>query len=652
MMLSLLLTISVSFAINLDCEMEWKKIFASQYTPGMPAYYSRMYMYSGFSFNNLGNFDSCNEIPESLYVLEYYSESPVIIVALCGPKVCTESDYLENPMPGQPQKIFSGYSVVFPTKYQVQRYSTFNSGSIGLIIFIGILSGLAILSSISDYFISKESKNSFLVKYLLCFSILTNGKKLLITRTQERLGQSDNLEMLSAIRVMSIGWVILGHTFNSYGESSVNSNFDGVLDLFKESKYILIYGSFYAVDTFFWISGLLMSYLFITEVNKSKDFSSRNLVLIYLHRYLRITPVFMFCMLFFWCITVYIGSGPIWTDLGLRIGNCEDYWYTNLIYLSNFLPDWKTNDCMSVGWYLCNDMQFFIISPFIILIYLKISRALGWIIVLALCVLNITSSALVAHHYNLNPSTLATENADDYNDYYYRKPYCRIAPYALGIACGFILYTYRRYQNTQVIYDKFSLTIAKLQENWYVRASTFLCGLILVNVMIFVLYDTYKYPGERYEYNSWSHAQNYAYIAMERTVFGLGLSCMFLPMLLGHFRPLTRFLSLYPWSVLARFTFVIYMIHDYIILIIIKSQKTVTVVSEYTIIRDTVYVFILSLLFSIPIVLLIEMPAANIEKIIFARYSYGQIESKESFLIKTQEHQGKNTISKPSLRLN
>ena len=650
-MLSIFLYVSIVLGVSDLCQMEWNKILASQYTPGLPSYYSKMYIYSGLSINNLGNYDSSNELDESMYVLEFYSEAPVALISLCGPKVSTESDYLENPMPASPSATSPNYSVIFPLKYQSARYSTYNSGSICLLVFIATVTSLSLLASVLDHFLPNTSKSGLLPKYLLCFSLLANTKRLFTTRAQERqrVQTPDTLEMLSGVRVLSIGWVVLGHTFLLSARRGVNSNYDTITSLFKDSNYILVYGSYYAVDTFFWMSGLLMAYLFILEVNKAESFSGWSLGMVYVHRYLRITPVYIFCTLFFWCMTVYIGSGPMWIHLDDMIGNCGDYFYTTVIYLNNFIPDWKANDCSGVGWYLANDMQFFLISPIIVLIYMKVSRTIGWFIVLALCCVNISIGAVVAHHYNLNPAPLSSGHGNDYNDYYYKKPYCRVAPYVLGMACGFILYTHRRHQETKEVYDRFALSIAKLQEIWYARMITFALGLAVVNVMIFALYNTNKYPGENFEYHSWTHTQNYAYIAMERTAYGLGLSLVFLPMLLGHFKPICKFLSLYPWSILARFAFVIYLIHVFVFIIMLKSQKTVVLVYEYTFIRDTVYLFILSLVFAVPIVLLVEMPAANIERLVFMR---GGSKEGQEMLLRKGKAQMVGRKRKPSLEIN
>ena len=137
--------------------------------------------------------------------------------------------------------------------------------------------------------------------------------------------------------------------------------------------------------------------------------------------------------------------------------------------------------------------------------------------------------------------------------------------------------------------------------------------------MIFSLYDTYKYPGENYDFPHWTKASNYVFIALQRFVYGIGLSMLLLPILLGYFKRLSCFLSLYPWTIISKLTYTIYLIHFYIISIALRSQQNVLMLNWYNNIRDSIYFFILSAFFAIPIVLLIEMPVINLEKLFFKR---------------------------------
>ena len=650
-MFFLLLLVLEVLGDSSNCLLEWEYILSSSTNPLLPEYYSKMYIYSGFTINNLGNFESCNKIAEAKYVVKVYNKSPPLLLALCGPKVCTESDYLQLSLPTIPPPLQSPYTVVFPTEYQESAYSNYTPGAIFMLILISALTALSIFASIADYFLSQNSKEILAIKAVLCFSITSNVQKLLTSRTQERLGKTDTLEILNAVRVMSIGWVVLGHTCINYIFIAATSNYDTLMDILTQPSYIVVYGAFYAVDTFFWLSGLLMAYLFIIEVNKKNKFTPGNLGLFYLHRYLRITPVFMFCLLFVWTMQVHLGSGPLWFDIESLIGDCEEYWFASLIYLNNFIANWESSSCLAVSWYLANDMQLFIISPIIILLYTKVSRLTGWVLILILCCINVISAGVIAWHYNLNPVLFALSNGNNYFDQYYSKPYNRVGPYVLGMACGFIIYSHRKYQDTKETYDCFALFIARLQEVWYVRVVSFVLGLGLINILIYSQLSTIQYPGDYNQYDSWSKNQNYAFIAFERPVYGLGLSLMILPMLLGHFKCISRVLSLYLWSVLARFAFVVYLIHFPIMQIIIKSQQNVMMVNDYNTIRDTCYFFIVSVVCAMPIVLLIEMPVGNLERLIFRRSGLQRLKEKEEpLLIKSHESHGVELRNKSELR--
>ena len=623
-----------AYGITPKCQSDWVNIMNSQSDSELPSYYASMYLYSGFGVNSLGNFESCKGIVEAKYVLEVYSDYPPVVVALCGPKSCTESDYYESPLPvvASASSVPPTYSVVFPEEYQEANYGTLSYGAICMLVFIGTIVTISMQATFTDYFLGGENENYRALQYLLCFSLTKNVKRLFTPRAQERLGKKDSLEFLDGVRVLSIGWVILGHTAINYLEFTVTSNFDNVLDNADQPIFLLGYAGFYAVDTFFWISGVLMAYLFIIEVNKYPSFSIGKLSMVYLHRYLRITPTFMFCTMFFWSLEAYIGGGPVWIDIDYFIGSC-DYWYANIIYLSNFIPDWGVSTCLGVGWYLANDMQFYIISTLVLLIYTKVSRAIGWLLMFCLCCTNIVASGMIAHKFELNPVFFAPSQTSDYLRFYYTKPYNRIVCYILGLCCGIIVYTYRKYEETNEVYDRFALSLAKLQKLWCARILSFVIGLSLINSLIYLLYSTLRYPGDKYEFNNWSDTENYTFIALERFVYGMGLSLVLLPVLLGYFTPISRLLSWYPWSVISRFTFTMYLIHYNMIQIILKSQKTELVLDQYTDIRDAVLFFLLSLLFSIPITMLIEIPFMNIERLMFARWAPDRSCPKESDLL-------------------
>ena len=602
-----------------ECLLEWEKIIESQNSASPNSESSLMLLYSGILPNNLGNFESCNKLDQAKYTVFKIHEIPLVVITVCGPKVCTKEDYYNLDIPILQKTASKPIDIIFPNDYQNDHYDTYSTGAVFMIIFIAILVAIGILASIFDYFLSDSAKSLTLTKCLLCFSIIKNSKDILTIESEGDSGEKDPILLLDGVKVMCIGWIIMAYTCLHYVLLPAINNFDTALFDIKDSNYILVYGALHAIDTAYWMSGFLMTYYLLKQIEISSGISSGKIVLFYLYKYLEITPLVMFCTFFFWNLEEYIGNGPLWYNTKELIGNCEDYWYINFFYLGNFIPDWEGSTCLFCTWLIDVEMQLLLFCPIILEIYLRVSKTLCWIILTILCFLSIIIDAIVAHHYELNPAILAKQN-DNGNNYFYHyinKPYTWMATFAFGMICGIIIFTYRKYKNTSVIFDDIALYIAKSQENAYVRGFTFLCGLALINIMIFLPYDLYKDPGDDFEFDNWSQTANETFIAFERFAYGLGLSMIFLPMLLGHFRLFSGFLSLYPWLVLSKFMIGVYMICLSVIQISLASQKTVLRFYEYYNIRDTIFFFILSSFFAIPLVFLVQLPTTNLLQLLF-----------------------------------
>ena len=72
----------------------------------------------------------------------------------------------------------------------------------------------------------------------------------------------------------------------------------------------VIANSSVAVDTFLVLSGLLVSYTILKNLNNTGG--RLNPITIYLNRYLRLTFVYGFVIAFVATLIVYVGSGPNW----------------------------------------------------------------------------------------------------------------------------------------------------------------------------------------------------------------------------------------------------------------------------------------------------------------------------------------------------
>ena len=74
----------------------------------------------------------------------------------------------------------------------------------------------------------------------------------------------------------------------------------------------MIPGGFLSVDTFFLMSGFLVSCVLLPKLDTMPPGRYLWIAKAYLHRYLRLTPTLAFVMLMAWKIFPLFGDGPTW----------------------------------------------------------------------------------------------------------------------------------------------------------------------------------------------------------------------------------------------------------------------------------------------------------------------------------------------------
>ena len=142
--------------------------------------------------------------------------------------------------------------------------------------------------------------SEFGVQLFLSFSGYTNVCEIL-KATKSKRGQ---IGPINCLRVMSMFWVILGHTLASGLSFSSKSRFcrrwmlqnqsfsDNILDVFEIQKnffaQVLING-FFSVDTFFFIGGVLLAFMWFKGYSKDKKklMSPQGWLMFYVHRFIR-----------------------------------------------------------------------------------------------------------------------------------------------------------------------------------------------------------------------------------------------------------------------------------------------------------------------------------------------------------------------------
>jgi len=168
-------------------------------------------------------------------------------------------------------------------------------------------------------------------KFLTSFSLIRNVEELFKINDKP-----DQFRCLNGMRFFSMCWVMIGHLILFLIGLIDNPLF--LIDITKDSilSQIVVNATF-SVDTFFFMSGLLVSYILLKKIQTSGR--TINPLKIYLLRYLRLTPLYGFCLLLGSTLWLKLGEGPMFFQIfGYFRTTCNKYWWTNILYVNNLYP--------------------------------------------------------------------------------------------------------------------------------------------------------------------------------------------------------------------------------------------------------------------------------------------------------------------------
>ncbi|PIK46943.1 putative nose resistant to fluoxetine protein 6 [Apostichopus japonicus] len=291
------------------------------------------------------------------------------------------------------------------------------------------------------------------------------GKLMKIGKANER-----NIDCLNGIRVLSMFWVILGHIFFFPVTYGGLFNIGDAMLWTKNFAFQVVLNAYFSVDSFFFLSGLLVCYITLLKLDKRHGKLPWHWF--YLHRYIRLTPVMLTTILIWMYIAPYTLWGPKAALMAKR-PFCPQYWWANVFYIQNFYPAHFGQSCIAWTWYLANDMQFFLISPLIIFALYR-APLVGFGLIGSLLAMSFSVTGFITAKYNLPASPTAnieTPSADapDVGNLLYQKPYVRIPPYLVGMVLGYALYRLKDRQ--------FTINRALLALGWFVATAIALLTL-------------------------------------------------------------------------------------------------------------------------------------------------------------------------------
>jgi len=466
---------------------------------------------SGFFEGNIlapGAYDECYTVPGSTYGRLKLDLSPLApalkkkgltalaaiaaatavqspIIGLCIPSPCADviegilpqNEYLSRILiPGIDSSFVkngngTNWTALIKDFTIVPKRVDISAGGAVLIAFMALLAVLSVLGSVvSAGGVPGCCKTNYKSPVLQCFSLTENLSTL--CALEQRFPKTAALE---GMRVLSMQWVIIGHTLLILIENNVDNPNHMLQSVVTKFAYQPLVNATVSVDTFFVISGFLLAYVSMRKLRKmaAKNPSASTYVgaifLFTIHRWLRLVPVLGVVMLASAELVQSVGNGPLWT--GAAVGHfCREYWWTNLLFINNLYPSELSDECVGQSWYLANDMQFFILGVIALITFVAVPFfrerfavrvAILSVIAIASCVLRMavianeklwptgqlwgpmkelpdgTYLTSFPHNTDVHPDDLAY--ATKVNNHMYVQPWYRIATYIVGVIAGLLL---------------------------------------------------------------------------------------------------------------------------------------------------------------------------------------------------------------------
>ncbi|XP_029832846.2 nose resistant to fluoxetine protein 6 [Ixodes scapularis] len=429
-------------------------------------------------------------------------------------------------------------------------------------------------------------------KMLASFSFVANTRKLLYPRRSR-----DTLCVLHGIRVLSCLWIILGHTYFLADIVSFIrfKRLKTLEDLNTDVAFTAI-ENFLPVDTFFFISGLLIVYSNWGRLEKKKG--KLNVLSAFLQRFWRMTPSYMLVVGVFLLLPL-VGSGPLWKEtMDPLLENCMQSWWTNLLYVSNYLPYDKM--CLLHTWFQAVNMQFFIIAlPLLLFVYK--CRVLGLTLVVSLCLISTLAVGLITYFFQLPPALLLSTSewskAVQHLNLIYFQPFTHFGPFCVGLFCGYYLI-----QNKGITLKPTTLVVGWL--------SALVCALV-------ALLGAYPFRAG-YDVDSVLMA---FYAAMHRTVWCVAVAWLTVACELGHGGLLNETLSWRGLVPLSTLSYLIYLIHPLVVYVHVATTREIVNLDHFTMCYSFLGHATISVGLAYVAHVVVELPFASLKDIVWRRSS-------------------------------
>uniref|UniRef100_A0A182NDQ2 Nose resistant-to-fluoxetine protein N-terminal domain-containing protein n=1 Tax=Anopheles dirus TaxID=7168 RepID=A0A182NDQ2_9DIPT len=448
--------------------------------------------------------------------------------------------------------------------------------------------------------VKASPRSGALVAVLRAFSALDNLRKLAqVSKDDHGLG------CINGIKALAMVFILGGHALVFMaGGPLLNPGFFREQSRLPQNAFLL--NSPLLVDTFLLLSGFLFARLLLLELDKRKG--RLNYAVLYVFRYIRLTPAYLAVIALYATWLPQLGDGPLWRErLALEQSRCRASWWLNVLYVNNYLGTDRV--CMFQSWYLATDTQLFVLAPLLLYPVWRYGHRVALLLLGTVTGVSIVVPFVVTYTRRLDPTFMVfTDEVSDLqaNDYFvnvYGKTHLRATAYLLGLLVGYLVH-WMQANNVRLGRRKVALC-------WAVST---VCG----STAMFSLTAFYTWLGtDNYLYNA-------LYAALHRFGWSLANGWLVLACVTGHGRTLKRILSWRAFVPLSRLTYCAYLTNGLVELYLSASRRTPLYASIATLTAESISHMTLTFLLALLLCLMFESPIHGLEKMLLSRFRPNQ----------------------------
>ncbi|XP_045482849.1 nose resistant to fluoxetine protein 6-like [Harmonia axyridis] len=420
----------------------------------------------------------------------------------------------------------------------------------------------------------------------------------------------NKLLSIQGIRTFAMVFIIGVHSFFTAMTLKFVRNPEYFEDAPNNLLMSVFYGSFgLIVQVYFIISSWLLSVQLNKIVENNGDFSWKDLLLLWLNRYLRLLPTIAVLLLLHSSdiLAVCISHPYFYSMTRAEVKRCGAIWWKNLLFMQNI--NVQENEICSPGmWYLAVDFQMYtIVSAFFFISRkFKISMNYFFGLIAAVSALMQTFYVLTTEFGGLlrfGPRLLPPETfiSNPETLYSYIKPYGSAITYIIGFIFGTI-YWHNKNKNIFGTIEKKLL---------------FYGAFIGFPILACYLYELRS-----------NRAVEALLTVTLRPLFSLGIAVGILGMATGSGGYIKKFFENSSMVFFGNFTYSIYMSHFLVVFGRAVFEAKYVEVDDFYLFSNWILDVILSYLFGMYFYILLEHPFIKLQKNLVPQISSGKKEEK------------------------